>query len=506
MMSFHGNTVRKFPFYFICSFLCLLLLRPLSVAAMPEEVTLALNREQPVLALHILRSWSAVSESSEDRAKALWMEARIHSFYFKDFSAAEVVLDRALEKYPGTRIQGDIRFEKAVLAMERGDKERAFQAFAEFVSLFPDHPRRESAGAFWRYLKGEEPLLMGGDGIRVALSAASNRVQLIGKELRIRDMVTGNYLFSGDKVVLQLGNDGSLRLNGRVTGQPLMVEKSGEFFTLDGCRQRGTLRVSGAGGRLLLVNMLDMESYLKGVVPAEMPPFWPAEALKAQAVAARTYALHHMRERAYEAYDVKSDVRSQVFSTEREDARSSAAVEATRGEVLVWAGQAALTAFHADSGGFTESAEILWGGELPYLRAVSDPWSRNTPNDFWECSFTERELVQFLPELRNLGRILEIRLEGKTPSGRVHFLIFKGSRGDLRMPAGRFRTRVGPMTLKSTDFTLRHERGAFHFQGKGFGHGVGMSQWGARRMAEAGKSYREILDFYYPHLHRGKME
>ncbi|WP_186442945.1 SpoIID/LytB domain-containing protein [Desulfobotulus alkaliphilus] len=474
---------------------------------MPEEVSLALNREQPVLALHILRSWAAVSESSEDRAKALWMEARIHSLYFKDFNTAEKTLDRALEKYPGSRMQGDIRFERAVVAMERGDKRKAFQSFAEFVALFPDHPRRESAGAFWRYLKGEEPLplLAGGDGIRVALSASSNRVQLTGKELRVRDMVTGNYLFSGDRLVLQLGNDGRLRVNGRLAGQPLMVENGGEFFTLDGRRHRGRLRVSGAGGRLLLVNMLDMESYLKGVVPAEMPPSWPAEALKAQAVAARTYALHQMRKRAYEAYDVKSDVRSQVFSTEREDARSSAAVDATRGEVLVWAGQPALTAFHADSGGFTESAEILWGGELPYLRAVSDPWSRNTPNGFWESSFTERELMQLLPELRSLGRIQEIRPEGTTPSGRVHFLDFKGSRGDLRMPAGRFRTRVGPMTLKSTDFTLRHERGSFHFQGKGFGHGVGMSQWGARRMAEAGKDYREILDFYYPHLHRGKM-
>ncbi|MDY0163226.1 SpoIID/LytB domain-containing protein [Desulfobotulus sp.] len=499
-----SGLARRLPLFFLG---LMLFLRPVAAGAWPEEVAWALHEDRPELALHVLRSWSHLSADPEDRALALWMEARILALHMGDTGGAETALDRVLTAYPGSRIQGDVRFEKGFLALQRGERERASREFAAFVAAFPDHPRRQSAGDFLRDLRGQisEPLLGSPDRIRVALSFSENHAQLSGKGLHLRDMATGGLVFSGDRLTLLLDEGGHIRLDGRIVGQPLILDSGSEGFVLNGRRHRGSLQVHGAGGRLLLVNVLDLENYLRGVVPAEMPPSWPMEALKAQAVAARTYALHHMRNRAYAAYDVKADTRSQMFITEREDPRSDAAITATQGEVLTWAGQAAFTAFHADSGGNIEAAETVWGGEFPYLTAFSDPWTRNTPNAFWTCVLTEKEMQQALPELRGKGRILDLRVEGKTPSGRVETLVARTSKGEIRIPATRFRTLIGPMVIRSTDFSLSHKREGFHFQGRGFGHGAGMSQWGARRMAEEGKNYQDILRFYYPLLHRQRM-
>ncbi|MCW7753972.1 SpoIID/LytB domain-containing protein [Desulfobotulus sp. H1] len=500
------HALCRSPFLLTLFFL-LIILRPSSAHALPEELSMALEEQRYTLAIHILRSWAAVSDSPDDRAKALWMEARIQALHMENTDEAAASLDRLLTAYPKSPLLGDARFEKAVLAMQSGRKEKAIQGFADFVTAFPDHPRRQSAGSFLRFLQGRQTLpSTAREGIRVALSLDTSRIQISGSALTVTDMVTDAEVCKGSSLILDTDRSGRIRINGRPTGQPLSIRSPDGSFLLNGRRHRGRLQVHSTAGHLLLVNVLDLESYLKGVVPAEMPPSWPEEALKAQAVAARTYALHHMEKRKYEPYDVKSDTRSQVFSTEREHPRSSAAVTATRGEVMVWAGTAAFTAFHADSGGHTEAADALWGKDYPYLTPIMDFWTRETPHGYWKCSFSERELRQMVPELRDMGRILDIRPEGTTPSGRVHLLVFRDSRQETTIPAGRFRTRVGPMNLKSTAFSINHERGVFHFQGKGFGHGVGMSQWGARKMAEAGRDYRDILLFYYPHLHWAAME
>lgn len=486
---------------------CCFCLPPSMARSWPGEVSWALDEDRPALALHILKSWSQLTPNTEDRAMALWMEARILALHMGDLQGAETALDTLLRVYPGSRIQGDARFEKGLLAFQKGEKERASREFAAFVTAFPDHDRRQSAGDMLRHIRGESTpvFLKTADRIRVALSLSEKRIRLSSEKLRVKDMATGGQLFSGASLELFLDEENRMRLNGEVVGQPLMVENGEADLLINGIQHRGSLQVHGTGGRLLLVNVLDLETYLRGVVPAEMPSSWPLEALKAQAVAARTYALHHMQNRSYAVYDVKADTRSQMYTPERENPATNAAVAATRGEVLTWAGQAAFTAFHADSGGATEAAETVWGGEFPYLTAFSDPWTRNTPNAFWECLLTERDLQQALPELKGKGRILDLRAEGRTSSGRVEVLVAKTRKGEVRIPAPRFRSLVGPMVMKSTDFSLRPAREGFHFQGRGFGHGVGMSQWGARKMAEEGKNYPDILSFYYPLLHRQRM-
>lgn len=254
-------------------------------------------------------------------------------------------------------------------------------------------------------------------------------------------------------------------------------------------------------GRLTAINELDLEEYLYGVLKREVDPVWPAEALKAQAVAARTLALYSLNHFASEGYDVRATTESQVYDgMTAEDPRTTAAVDETRGEIMTYQGRPIFAAYHSDSGGHTESSELVWGGSYPYLRAVSDPFSAGAPNHTW---VVRMDLTAFENRLRSTGRgvanVTAIEVTEATPSGRAALLRVDGGHGTLFLKGAELRAVLGA-SLRSTLFTVRlvqEDPPYIEFLGRGYGHGVGLSQWGARGLAEAGRQYREILSYYY---------
>jgi len=265
---------------------------------------------------------------------------------------------------------------------------------------------------------------------------------------------------------------------------------------------RGELEIRLIDGQIVGINQVPLEDYLYGVVPAEMPPNWPLESLKAQAVAARTYAVANRGRFGSRGYDLKPTVASQVYKgASAETALSNTAVNATRGQVVTYNGKVIRAYFHASAGGYTESADAVWGESLPYLRPVPD-FDQRSPRYTWQRSFSAGEIQSALSKLgHDLGDIVRIEPVERAYSGRVTKVRVTGTRGKSELAGEQFRHAIG---LFSTLWNVlgvpqsSPSPSSFAFAGRGHGHGLGMSQWGAKGLAEMGYPYAQILMHYYP--------
>jgi stage II sporulation protein D len=284
-------------------------------------------------------------------------------------------------------------------------------------------------------------------------------------------------------------------------GPVRLVPRSG-FLQVNGRPYRGLIEIRRTPlGRLTVVNEVDVEEYLYGVVRSEMDPRWPAEALRAQAIAARSIAAVGSGRFAAEGYDVRATTDSQVYGgVAAEDPRTSAAVGATRGLLILYDGRPVFAPFHADSGGATEDSEFVWGSAVPYLRGVQDPYSRDAPNHQWTVRL---ELAAIEVALQRAGRpvtgLQRFDVLATSPSGRVMTVRLVTAGGTVDVRGADMRAAVGVGIVRSTLFAVRVLPGetAVEVSGRGSGHGVGMSQWGARGQATSGRDASGILKHYY---------
>jgi len=270
-------------------------------------------------------------------------------------------------------------------------------------------------------------------------------------------------------------------------------------FLLDGRRYEGDLSFSWKPGEgIQIVNRVDLETYLLGVLGGEMPASWPLEALKAQAVAARTYAVFETSRGRRPAFDLFDDTRSQVYiglPGGPHAGRIREAVRDTRGEILVHRGRPVHAFFHSTCGGHTESASRVFGtAGIPPLRGVPCGACDASPAFRWEAEMPKKTLARSL----GLAGVKEIRAVEPGPSGRCRRVAVRAAGGERVFPAGDFRRKVGTTVLKSTAFEAEILEETVRFRGRGFGHGVGLCQWGARGLAKRGKGHLEILEHYYP--------
>lgn len=277
--------------------------------------------------------------------------------------------------------------------------------------------------------------------------------------------------------------------------------KAGEL-SLDGRRYRGALELRHKSGGLTAVNIVPVDDYLRSVVPEEMPVDWPAEAIKAQSVAARSFALASRGRHASEGYDLCTTTHCQLYTgTAAEKSASNAAIKATRGEVLTYGGKPIEALFHTDSGGMTENSEDVWGSHVPYLRAAKDTPAKTMP---WTKTISRADLERKLAAKgHDIGKVRSVALsplaigraaKDRTASGRVKTMTVKGTKGTATLSGTTWRSLLG---LKSTLFDAKLAKDMVTFTGYGFGHGLGISQWGAERMAAKDKSYADILHHYY---------
>lgn len=378
-----------------------------------------------------------------------------------------------------------------------------------------------------------------------------------GKRLLFKPRQTYLSIKNGKFVLDGKTIEGSeIELSSTKPAKPLVINRKSY-------RGRLVAKINDDKKTLNISNILPLEEYLYGVVAKEIIPLWPEDAIKAQAVASRSFALAFIKKQKTDGYDIKSNEMGQVYGgIEAEHFITNKMIDATRGIVLTYEGKPVEAYFHSTSGGYTESSENVWGSYVPYLRGVVD-YDQEAPKFSWEKSFTASEIENILLKAGyNIGKLKAIKLSPlkKQPvktmdrgiSGRVLKMTFSGEKGDAVLEGNKVR---GLLLLNSTLFdavvdiktpkyievpvldnhgnelgkkqisvkttapskqtylsgfeNLRLITGDINekivFQGKGWGHGLGLSQWGARGMALAAPQnskdyYKKILDHYYTNV------
>ena len=269
-------------------------------------------------------------------------------------------------------------------------------------------------------------------------------------------------------------------------------------ITIDGKKFFGGVRLNKVNGSLTVINLVPTEEYLRGVVAKEMIPSFPLEALKAQTVAARSFAMKNRHRHEAEGFDLCATTHCQVYDGDNFFDSVDRAVEETRGEVLMFKNKIADANFHTDSGGMTEDVGEVWGTVRPYLVAVKEILKLSEP---WSLSFSAKDFSSRFGS--DFGDMKSIKLSpltigkdaaDRTSSGRVKFAQIVGTRKTVKISGNDLRRKF---SLPSTLFDMKLDGGNVVFVGYGRGHGVGMSQLGAKSYAENGWSCKKILEHYY---------
>jgi len=265
---------------------------------------------------------------------------------------------------------------------------------------------------------------------------------------------------------------------------------------------RGRVEVYRENGKegLLAVNVVDMEEYLRGVIREEISPEWPLEALKAQAIVARTFALRQLLDNPQQLFHLKSTTDSQLYAGRQgEDHRSDLAVEETAGLVLTFQGKTIPAFYHAACGGHTEDAADVWSYNHSSLQGVPCPSCEFHPVYNWQASLRSEEIRRSLARWGyRVGGVEAILPLQRSKTHRILELEIRHGLGRMLMEGKRLRQILGYDLIRSTNFSVKRENGSFIFSGKGWGHGVGLCQWGAKGMADRAFRYEVILQYYYP--------
>lgn len=297
-----------------------------------------------------------------------------------------------------------------------------------------------------------------------------------------------NIIFDGNKINLDGKN---FKLNNFPQNGAFLISSDSPIYVDKIKRNYGgaiSFRVNNK--KLDVVNRVEIDEYLKGVLPKEMSPSFPMESLKAQALCSRSFAINNYNKFIKKGYNLDDTTSSQVYyGKDVENKSTNKAVEDTLGQVIKYNGEVAETIFCASSGGYTVASSEAWGGNsVPYLIAQEDPYSVHP----WKYELKDSDLKKL-----NLSDVFSVSLDYNN-SNRVNNLTFSTSKGDVKIKATDFRKKIGNTIIKSTLFDVNVIGNKIFVSGKGYGHGVGMSQYGAVEMAKKGSNYKDIIEFYFP--------
>lgn len=371
------------------------------------------------------------------------------------------------------------------------------------------------------------------EGTPTELSFSEIRVSMQGL-IHTGSLIIGSpaYLFNNDNkiAIIKSGNTiNCFNENGRLSlkikeevfnGEKfsLTPSETDEIIKINGKKYRGKIQISSSGNSVDIINVLDLEDYVKGVLAKEMPlgkNEKNLEALKALAVCVRTYAIQKMNEgKVY--FDIYADTRDQVYGgVDAESSVSNRAVDQTEKLILKYNNNPAIIFYHSTCGGITESsANVFTKDEIPYLKGFKDgdePNCKISPRFQWEETFSKELIISRLKNyalienqnylLENIyvisrfssGRVNELEINLSNNSGEVKSVIIKGN--EIRSI---LKNADGKSILWSTMFDVFLKSDSVILKGKGFGHGVGLCQWGAIALSQTGSTYQEILNYYYP--------
>jgi len=350
--------------------------------------------------------------------------------------------------------------------------------------------------------KAASPPPDGGPQIRVAIAVHQNSVLLAAPE---------GFTLTGLSGPAPPGPEASpvyrtITLTpGLLHAPEAFVEAQGDGqIEVNGRTFKGSLRITHDGkGLLTAINLLPLEDYVMGVLAGEIPRDWPLEALKAQAIAARTFAVLNMQSASAKGqpYDLENTALFQMYQgSGLVNEKIQKAVWETRGRILTYHSIPIQAFYHSNCGGKTSGAKEVWSQSIPYLRPVNCPYGNNGAHFRWRAEIPIQELVRKLRAAGcTLGDIVQLTPIELDESNRILKLSIMDADGGIRTLKGStFRMAVGPDIIRSTLFSAEVLQNKVVFSGKGWGHGVGLCQEGACGMALKGFGAFDILRYYYP--------
>lgn len=320
---------------------------------------------------------------------------------------------------------------------------------------------------------------------------------------KIESLKTKNALGAGENINAKVYMD----IDGITIGDNLLRENrvvifpESALFYLNNRPLRGALIIRKENDlSFSVINYLNLEDYVKGVLFHEVSHHWPIEAIKAQAVATRTYVLYQKEVSRDKDYDVTSDIYSQVYGgKDAERYRTNSAVEYTKGLVLTYKGKIFPAYFHATCGGKTEDAAQLWDISLIPLKGLDCNFCVKSKHFKWRKTLSRLGLINKLNKSGySIDSLEAIEILDRDKSGRIKKLKLKSKSANHIISAKDFRQIIGGTDIRSTNFDLTFSGDNIYFEGFGWGHGVGMCQWGAYFASRKGYKYQDILKFYYP--------
>ncbi len=343
------------------------------------------------------------------------------------------------------------------------------------------------------------------------------RVKILQDKSRVEVGATGSYKIqslalakgrsfpSSQAAVTIEARQQGIQASGEIWGRKVLIGPEGgnSLIRVDGRRYRGQIIVQQKESFLEIINELPLEEYLWGVIKAEISPNWPRACVLAFTIAARTYAFKKLQNPSSRTtgYHVSSEQNDQVYrGVEGEDPLSRQLVNETRGKILTYLGEVIEAKYHACCGGYTASMSDVWGGkEYPYLVAKPDNFCKESSYFNWDFTIETEKLRELLKKKGLIwGRLYRIKLLEFDEGRRVKRLQIEHQEGEIELTGTELRRILGEGNLRSTLFTVKRIGPDFVFEGRGWGHGVGLCQEGAKVMGERGYTYKEILEFYYP--------
>ncbi len=449
--------------------------------------------------LEALENYETAFEISHHRSikvEALLAKAALLSTFLDAPEEALKVYQQIEKEYPE---KAEIAiYRQGLLLFDIGRTKEAKKVLEKYLKLYPEGSFRFQAEALLERLKILPPpkpqVVIKRPFVRVRLGKGLREVIISGQP------VCNENLGCRNKFVIKALPNYKILVGNSVfrsevcftSSKPILVSQKKKNK-----RVRGKVCIKNYRGKLLVLNILDIEKYLLGVVPSESIPSWPLETLKAQAVAARTYAYYQILHRKNRLYDLVDDEGDQAYGgVDKEHPRTTKAVIATEGEVLVYKNRPILAMYTANSGGYTADPKAVFDLYKPYLKAKPDPESLKGKMAKWRREYSISEVEKRLAKIGiTIKGLYDIKPTQIGPSGRIIKVRLISKSGQYV-----FRTRTTlKRALRLPDILLSIKRrgNKFIFEGRGFGHGVGYSQWGAAFLGKF-ENYKKILEFYYP--------
>lgn len=334
--------------------------------------------------------------------------------------------------------------------------------------------------------------------IKILVKDTTGPLKVSGKHLQLHSSV-GTLIAEGKHFTLKPTSKGITIENGKDTFENVKITSNGLIEFLDRKFNKHLEAIFQNPNHLLLIHPADLEDYVAGTVASEVPEKWPLEALKAQAIATRTYAIFQKYKHVNDPFHVSSTVMDQVFEGAHKTHQNAFhASKKTEGKVVTYNHEVIKAFFHSTCGDKTTSAKSVWGGNIAYLPGSKCGYCKTATHHTWKYSISKSKLSDALKPLIK-DRVKSLKITKKDETGRALQIKITGARRTHYVSGNDFRKHIGYTELRSSWITsINNRRGTYTFSGRGYGHGVGMCQWGAYGMAKKNYTAQNILAHYYP--------